>query len=152
MIYFYLQSVYASSLCTLLEPTSSSSMYIYYAFYCFLESVYASSLFTSHLSIMNHRFWGCISQLSIHLVICCLLHSVHTSSIQTACWASIAFLDPHCRDIMLFPISRSNNFTIQLLSTSSTRPIDAASVRYILTISTTATYHCNKRTRRSDQT
>ena len=104
MIYFYLQSVYASSLCTLLEPTSLSSMYIYYTFYCSLESVYASSLFTSHLSIMNHRFWGCISQLSIHLVICCLLHSVHTSSIQTA--GHLSHFSIHIVEILCYFLSQ----------------------------------------------
>ena len=64
------------------------SKYLYqvyiYTFYCSLQSVYASSLFTSRLFIMNHRFWGCISRLSIHLVICHLLYSVYTSSIRTA--------------------------------------------------------------------
>ena len=69
------------AMCTLLQPVSLSSMYIY-AFYCSLQPVYASSLFTSRLLIMNHRFWGCISRVSIHLVICHLLHSVYIHQVS----------------------------------------------------------------------
>ena len=56
VLYCFLQSVYTSSLCTLLQTVSVSSMYIY-VLYCFLQSVYTSSLFTSHLSVIYHGLW-----------------------------------------------------------------------------------------------
>ena len=86
VIYYLLQlqMVYASSLCTLLQTVSVSSMYIY-VLYCFLQSVYTSSLFTSRLSVIYHGLWGCILRFHIHLVIIYYhLQSVSTSSIRTA--------------------------------------------------------------------
>ena len=84
VINYLLQMVYASSLCTLLQTVSVSSMYIY-VLYCFLQSVYTSSLFTSRLSVINHGLWGCILRFHIHLVIIYYhLQSVSTSSIRTA--------------------------------------------------------------------
>ena len=69
-IYHLLQPVYASSLCTLLQPVSVSSLYHLCALYFLLQLVYASSQFTSHLSIMNHKVWGFILlKLPIHLEI-----------------------------------------------------------------------------------
>ena len=78
--YYLLQIVYASSLCTLLQPVSVSSL-DKDVLYCLIQAVYVSSLFISHLSIMNHGFWGCILRLhNIHLVIYC---PIRTAGHQT---------------------------------------------------------------------